>query len=177
MNDQFFPKREEIDARTQRRYEEAVVTHILRRMNLDDMKAELRSQQRERTGDGYLTLESFVRETRFPVSLHSRKLPWMHQIHLSDLLQRFGDTTIGQAYLDAEYAPYDDSHLPTALIFPGPGIKFMVVHDHPQRSPAGGTQLVVPCLPRGNRLVLETLDAFLDRIGPPVDWMPEGGAQ
>jgi len=152
-------------------YEEAVVKHVIRRLELpDDLGVELWKEHKQTDWEGFgrLTLPAFCQKIKFPVWLGSRRFNAERQLPLARFLREFGFTHMCEALVDiSKTAP--DHYKWFGLVFPVPGAKFMALHTRESELKPGVTRVVIPQSHHG-AVLLEPLSRLLDAVGPPYSW-------
>ena len=163
-----------------RRYQAAVVKQILHKTGRGELEWEIKREQKRLTGRFQLAFLPFEKLTSFPVPLPTLKLPWRDFSSISDLLKSFPHNRIMSEF----DALFDHWQGPMALVFYAQPVKFMVLHNvvlhrpscrnsasprSTARSPDAAAHLLIPG-PNDTWLVMETLDAFLEYLGPPEMW-------
>jgi hypothetical protein len=163
-----------------RRYQAAVVKQILRKTGLVELERAIKQEQKRLTGRFRLAFLPFEKITSFPVPLPTLKLPWRDFSSISDLLKCFPHNRIMSEF----DALFDYWRGPMALVFYTQPVKFMVLHNvvlhrpscrnsasprSTARSLDAAAHLLIPG-PNDTWLIFETLDAFLESIGPSETW-------
>ena len=152
-------------------YEEAVVKHLISRLQLpSELGVELWKEHKRDDPDdfGRLTLPAFCMETRFPVWLGSRRFKGDRQLPLAKFLRQFTLTPMYEALVAIRRATPDGFEW-FGLVFPVAGAKFMALHTFESELEPGTTRMVIP-RKRGGVIVLEPLSRLLDAVGARDSW-------
>jgi hypothetical protein len=148
-------------------YEESTTKYILRRYGLKDLGRRLWRMGKEQDGFGHLLLAEFCMVTQFPIWLQPCPIDTT-RLTLADLLGDLRRTPMAAALVQiARNVPTWAVELPIGLVFPVPGVRYMVMHSWGQDASSGGTQLLRPGRFRSRDMVwaIEPLGALLDKIG------------
>lgn len=165
------------DGRRDQRWEESVVKRILKAGGHAQMIHELLRESAETTDEARLYFDTFLEAfPDFPVWLHCRKIPYMYQTALDELLdpRQAKRSKIYRAYSKArDEVPGHWDDRPVGLVFEllHAGGRFKIFHDG-QHDLSGGAELAsARCrivIPEGQQRKvywLDNLDYFLRLIG------------
>ncbi len=153
---------EENQQRKQWRYEESVVKHVLKKCSMEDISRRLWRLQKDLTGFGRAAFDDFQSATNFPIWLGCHRIPYAHKLSLPDLFRNFSRTRIWKTFLDTYHSlPPELKPIPVGLVFPAPGVKFMVLHTGQTKPRHGATRIIKPIGQSSRPLILEKLDDLL----------------
>jgi hypothetical protein len=161
---------EDSDEEKQERYEEAVIKRILKHIGEWDLRYKLWYKQKDQFDVGRLAFCDFQEYTGFPMWLGTRRMYMAKHLSLVNLLRDSNQPFFAAFFEVSRAAPNRMAGCPVGLVFPVPGIKYMVLHNWPS-GPAehGDTRIAIP-LTNGSVLTLEKLDDLLEKVGDPDTW-------
>jgi hypothetical protein len=161
----FAPSQEEREQEKQERYEEAVIKRILKHIGKWDLRYKLWYKQKDQSDFGRLAFYDFQEATDFPMWLETRRMDMAKHLSLVNLLRDINQAPFLAAFREVfRVVPNRMAGCPVGLVFPVPGIKYMVLHNWPS-GPAehGDTRIAIPL--DGSVLTLEKLDDLLKAVG------------
>ena len=120
-------------AKKQETFEEVVIKKILAYFNISDRIATLKQACREITGNANLNWDWFAEAySTFPVRILPRSIPYVHQVSVSDLFNRFTKTIVFSYFEKAiEIFNINPAEESVAMVFNWPKIGFsMAFHNY-----------------------------------------------
>lgn len=160
-------------AAQQRRWEHRVVGTMLKHYGLLRQASSMAAEIRERTGQGRLTFEIFRQfHPSFPTWLTAEKVPYVHQITMSDFIKGFKKTKLFKAYVDSETnSPewvYEGGH--HGLVFEWLHVcPMMILHNNYRSMRESETVIFHPIKLHDQLMAIQSFTSFLDTL----PWSPD----
>lgn len=114
------------------RFEDTVVRHVMKYISRET-KVLGKKAFREMYGSEPMKLEHLVGLYSFPLYLVARKIPWVHEITVDRLFNRFSSLPIAKSFLEILNTKPDTWAGPVGLAFHWPGVEddrsIMVLHN------------------------------------------------
>ncbi len=152
-------------------YEEKIIKKILAKANKADQVAILANAAKIATGRPSVTFAGFYAHfTNFPVWMLSKPIPYVYQITVADIFNKFPSMAVISAWEEV----YESNHEPTkasVLVCDWPGISGtqVAVHNFHTANIEDNVSRISRSIGKGSKkiiITIEQLDPFLDRILP-----------
>jgi len=164
--DELLPSWESIEGAADENYEDRVCDRILSRTGSYAARQQLVRQANDRNASPLLSLQMLYEEWGLPLRLVAARMTVAADF-TERLWKRPTTTKVYRAFDDSGEVAADQP-LSHGLVFPWAGHgRFMVFHDFmlPERS-----SIRISLTIANRHYTVESLDAVIDTVGPPVDW-------